>query len=300
MTKPMAWMNGRVLPYSEMALPVWDLGVVAGASISEMARTFQHCPFRLTEHLNRLCGSCRNLGFRIPYATAELLDAAEQIVAGNTELLPPQEDLGIVMFVTAGANRTYLGVGELPGPTVGIHTFRLPLELWKNAAVEGLRLFIPERRQFSAHTLPVSHKTRNRLHWWLADQEAHSKISGSRALLLDGDGFLTETSAACFYGVIGGRIVTASDNVLDSMSRRIVEQAAKTCGLSFDSRNVSPDEIPQMSEAFVSSTPVGVLRVRSIGEHEFAPVADSVIPQLTEYWQQLTGVNPLDQIIRYG
>ena len=42
------------MPYAQAAVPVWDLGVVAGASVSEMARTYAHKPFRLPQHLDRL------------------------------------------------------------------------------------------------------------------------------------------------------------------------------------------------------------------------------------------------------
>ena len=298
MTSFVAWMNGQLRPFSEMALPVWDLGVVAGASITEMARTFAHKPFRLAEHVERLMSSCRELKFETPYSTEQLITAAEQIATANTNLISAKDDLGIVIFVTAGSNRTYLGAGDLPGPTIGIHTFCLPFAIWKHSAQHGLRLAIPERTQPSTPSFPVTHKTRNRLHWWLADREAGEKISGSRALLLDDKGLVTETSTACFYGVANGQIVTPRNNVLDSMSRRMVKEAAEFFGIPFASMDIRPEEIPGMSEAFVSSTPVGVLPVCSIDNHEFQiSHAGQVLPQLAEYWHHQTGIHPLRQII---
>jgi len=294
-------MNGQLLPFSEMALPVWDLGVVAGASITEMARTFGHRAFRLAEHVDRLLTSCRALKFHSPYTANQLIAAAEEVVTANITLISGSDDLGIVVFITAGANRTYLGGGELPGPTVGVHTFRLPFEIWKASAERGLRLVIPDRTQISSNSLPVTHKTRNRLHWWLADQESHEKMPGARALLLDNFGLITETSTACFYGVVDGRIVTPKNNVLESMSRKLVEQAAAACEIPFAIRDIGPNEIPGMTEAFVSSTPVGVLPIRSIDQHEFrVSHAGSLVPRLAEYWLQQTGVHPLRQIINHS
>ncbi len=298
MPEALGWMNGEVCSFSQMQLPVWDLGVVAGASITEMARTFAHQSFRLSQHLERLLSSCAQIGFETPYSAKEILAAAESLVAHNATLIDSNADLGIVMFVTAGANRTYLGDVDLPGPTVGIHTFPLPFGNWRNAVQAGVRLRIPDRRQIPTDCLPVHLKTRNRLHWWLADREADSVEAGSRALLLDSDSYLTETSTACFFAVIHNEIVTPKSHVLNSMSRRMVQEAAVAARIEFRMDNIHVNDIPNMQQAFLSSTPVGVLAVRSIGDVQFQFEYDtSVLPMLRGYWKQQTGVDPAEQIL---
>ncbi len=298
MNEPLAWINGRETPFSQLSLPVWDLGVVAGASVTEMARTFRHRPFRLLQHLQRLETSCAELGFKTPFSVRDMADAAERLVQENSALIDVHDDLGIVAFVTAGANPTYLGTENLPGGATVVHTFRLPLELWRSAAEDGVRLTIPERRQISENSQPVSHKTRNRLHWWLAEKEADAVEAGSRALLLDSSGLITETSAACFFAVINGTIVTPRSHVLNSMSRRIVEEAAADCGFSFEHRDIAADEVSAMEEAFLSSTPSGLLRVRSIDRYPIGTKdTRSVMPDLLAYWKKVAGLNPLHQIL---
>ncbi|MCR9202308.1 MAG: aminotransferase class IV [Planctomycetaceae bacterium] len=294
MNPQVAWHNGSIVPYDTLSLPVSELAVVAGASITEMARTFGHKPFRLPEHVGRLLDSCTELGFSQPFSPSELVSAAKQIAAANAAALPPRDDLGIVMFVTAGTNATYFGVGDLPGPNVIIHTFRLPLELWKTAATAGVKLTIPQRRQLPDHSFPVHRKVRNRLHWWLADKEAAAISPGSRALLLDEHDHITETSNGCFFGIAEGAIVTPSAGVLDSMSRRIVEQAAAQLGCPLHRRPIHREEVQQLTAAFVTSTPFGVLPVTGIDDHVLA--ASDFVEQLADYWQQLTGCNPLQQL----
>ena len=296
MTQALAWKNGKVLPFADLSLHVSDLGVVAGASITEMARTFAHKTFRLNDHIQRLQDSCADLGFPMPYPSLDLMQAAEHIIGKNSSLIKPTDDLGIVIFATAGENRTYLGAGSLSAATVAIHTFRLPFELWKPAVVDGVRLIIPQRTQIDSSALPVQHKVRNRLHWWLADKEVDAVSPGSRALLLDSIGRITETSNGCFYAIIAGEIVTPTANVLNSMSRRIVEQAASHAGITFSVRDIFHSEVSKISEAFVSSTPFGVLAVRSIDDTEF-PDSSPVAKMLNEFWEQLTGVNPSKQIL---
>ena len=294
MTDSTAWLNGSTLPFRQLQIPVWDLGVVAGASISEMARTYLHKPFRMAEHVERLVQSCNELGFDLPYDSEQLITAAEDLVVCNSADIGSDEDLGIVWFVTAGANATYLGAETLPGPSVGIHTFRLPFELWAKAADQGVALRVPAIRQMSASTLPIHRKLRNRLHWWLADRQANEIEAGARAILVDEDGHLTETSTSAFYAVIDGGIVTPKNNVLNSMSRRMVEAAANDLQIPFEAANLSLDDVNSFDHAFLSSTPSGLMPVRTLGEHVF-PTCD-LIDRLLVWWKKETGINPRDQI----
>ncbi|MEZ6130756.1 MAG: aminotransferase class IV [Planctomycetaceae bacterium] len=298
MTDARAWINGEFLSFSDMAIPVWDLGVVAGASVTEMARTFAHQPFRLTNHIDRLLSSCQELGFEVPWSAARLQQIAETLVAENVQRISASDDLGIVMFVTAGANRTYLGDGDLPGPTVGVHTFRLPLELWYRSVVDGVRLHVPEIRQIDAISLPIHLKTRNRLHWWLADREAAAVEPGSKALLLDSADCFTETSTACFYAVIANRIVTPDHHVLHSMSCRMVEEAAAAAGLEFRRTRIPREQLAEFSEAFLTSTPVGIMPVQSINGSPLPVDPDGAfIRMLRNFWKQQTNIDPAQQII---
>ena len=298
MAQAQGWINGSTCDFSQLQLPVWDLGVVAGASMTEMARTFAHKPFRLAEHLQRLMSSCAEIGFKTPYSAGEILTAAEAVVRQNTSLISEESDLGIVMFVTAGANPTYLGATELPGPTVVIHTFPLPFANWRTAVCDGVRLQIPQRRQIDSDSLPMHLKTRNRLHWWLADRDAEAIETGSRALLLDNNDFVTETSTACFFGVLNDEIVTPRQNVLNSMSRRMVEEAAAEAGVPFRATDISLEDVSNMSEAFLSSTPVGILPVKSVADRKFDVSGDSkLMQQLRAYWKQQTGTDPIQQIL---
>lgn len=299
--EPTAWLNGTFLPQNELSIPVWDLGVVAGAAVSEMARTCRHRPHRLASHVHRLMRSCETLSFQIPWAEDVLIGAAESIAEHNVRLVSADDDLGLVIFVTAGANRTYFGEGLLPQPHVGIHTFRLPFELWKNSAANGVRLRIPERRHLSEQSFPVSVKTRNRLHWLLADREADQVESGSRALLRDDGGRLTETSTSCFLAVIDGVILTPRMNVLDSMSRRLAEEAAAGAGLRMERADLYPEDILRMSEAFLSSTPSVILPVCSIDGTRL-PQFDSgpVFSQLRRQLERIIGLDPISQILAHG
>ena len=54
MNQPVAFLNGKYCPSSDLVLSVDDLGVVQGVAVSERMRTFRGELFRLESHLDRL------------------------------------------------------------------------------------------------------------------------------------------------------------------------------------------------------------------------------------------------------
>ncbi len=296
--EPIAWINGELRPFASAGLPLWDLGLVAGASVTEMARTFRHEPFRLAKHLDRLLDSCRVLGFPVAANSEQLDKTVREVVKHNARLIGPDHDLGIVIFVTAGANATYLGSPGLRGGSTVIHTFPLPFTMWRESLVHGVRLRVPRIRQLPDDCLPVSHKIRNRLHWWLADNEAAQLEPGSKALLLDHRECVTETSTSCFFAVIDGEVLTPARHVLNSLSRNIVEELLQSCGIPFRRSDIPAADLVRVDEAFLSSTPVCLLPVSHIDGRvvsEFVP--GPVFRKLQAAWSILAGVD-IDAQIR--
>jgi branched-chain amino acid aminotransferase len=296
---PVAWVNGRLCPFENASVPVWDLGVVAGASVTEMARTFRHVPFRLDQHLERFTQSVRQLAMPLPWDSRTLLEAAQQVVAQNCRNLSPGADLGLVIFQTAGVNPTYLEGDSSGRGTTAIHTFSLPFAMWKSSFENGVRLRIPSVRQIPDECLPVQFKIRNRLHWWLADQEAASAEAGSKALLLDLKGNVTETSTSCFFAVCKGEVLSAESGVLNSMSRRIVEELCQSLQIPFRRTTIERSFLNEAEECFLSSTPVCLLPVSSI---DGIPIGNGhpgpVFHQLVKAWSDLCGVDLPGQFLK--
>lgn len=301
---PVAWVNGVLRPFESTGLPLWDLGVVAGASITEMARTYRHRPFRIDQHIQRLVQSCSALGFPQPWNAAQLETAVAEVLERNIPHCAPEADLGIVLFQTAGANATYLGGEASVGGSTVVHTFPLPFSLWKTSFRNGVRLQIPPIRQIPDDCLPVQHKIRNRLHWWLADQEAAQLEPGAKALLLDRNGHVTETSTSCFFIVQAGRVLTAAEGVLNSMSRRIVAELCGELGIPFEFTSISLSMLEEAQEWFLSSTPVGLLPVATInGERPAGSKATNsihaggpVFSKILTAWSKLVAVDLEKQI----
>ena len=65
MNEPVVYLNDGFVPASEAHINIYDLGIVLGATLTEMTRTFKREPFRLEEHVRRLLRSCKYAGIEL-------------------------------------------------------------------------------------------------------------------------------------------------------------------------------------------------------------------------------------------
>src|SRR5262245_2725456 len=108
--EPLVYLNGQLKPASQAHLAIYDAGIVLGATVTEMTRTFRHRPFRLEEHLQRLARSLRYVRMNLTTSLDELARISYELVEHNARLLPTGGELGLVHFVTAGELPIYAGM----------------------------------------------------------------------------------------------------------------------------------------------------------------------------------------------
>ena len=300
MTEPIAYLNGQFVPISRASLSVFDLGIVAGSSVTEMTRTFRHVPFRLNEHLDRLEQSLKLVRIDPRVSRDELVSICERVVSENHKLIPADHDLGLIVFVTAGQNLTYLGLSELSRartPSVCVHTFPLPFELWAERYETGLHLVTTSIGSLPDDVIDSRIKHRSRMHWHLADIQAKKVDPSAMAVLIDQDGFLTETATGNICVVEGATIVTPSQHVLHGISREVVADLATSLGLSFATARVTPDDLARASEVFLTSTPNCMLPVTRFNNNPIGQGGPGpVFQRLISAWSKLVGLDIIGQM----
>jgi branched-chain amino acid aminotransferase len=300
MTEPIAYLNGEFIPISCAALSVFDLGVVAGASVTEMIRTFRHIPFRLGEHLDRLEASLNTVRIHSPISREVTESICQRIVSENSRLIPADHDLGLIVFVTAGQNLTYLGSREIKRactPSFCVHTFPLPFELWANQYETGLHLVTTSVRSIPDNVIDSSVKHRSRLHWHLADVEAKMRDATAMAILTDQEGYLTETATGNLCVVEGSTILTPSSQVLNGVSRAVIAELASSLGLSMGSTRLFPEDLSRANEAFLTSTPHCMIPVTKFNDQPVGKgVPGPMFQRLIAAWSSLVGVDIIGQM----
>ena len=296
---PVAALNGELIPFADAKLPVFDLGVMQGATVTERMRTMRHQPYQVAEHLARLRDSLNAVGWHLPEDAGPTEDVIADVVRINTAPLSKDEDLAIVLFVTAGQSLgDSNGLIERSRSTVCIYTAPLPWAMWRRWQTEGVHLEIPEIRQLPADVVSPQIKHRSRLHWFLADQAARRTDPHAQALVLDEDGFLTETSSGNLFLVRDGRLLTPrQETTLPGIAQAQVIRLAERQGWTVERANLTAEDLISAEEAFLTSStyclmPVSKVAGRPIGKS----VAGPITKMLIDLWSAEVGFSLPAQI----
>ncbi|MEE9603923.1 MAG: aminotransferase class IV, partial [Thermoguttaceae bacterium] len=279
-----------------------DTGFVLGATVVEQLRTFAGKVFRLGDHLARLQRSLQIAGIEPGIGIERFAEVAEELAARNHRLLDDGDDLGLCIFVTPGPYPSYPPDGA-SGPTVCLHTYPLPFHLWSDTYSKGQPLATVEVEQISPQTLPPELKCRSRMHYYLADRQAAATEPGARALLLDSQGMVTETSTAnvLIYRQAEGLVSPPPEKILHGISLAELAALAAESHIPMVHREISPDEVAEADEVLLCSTPYCLLPAtrldgRRIGPGEPGPV----FAGLLDSWSKRSGVDIAAQARRFS
>lgn len=301
MTEPLVYLTGKLVPASQAHLAIFDAGIVLGATVTEMTRTFRHEPYRLEDHIDRLFRSLKYTRMDIGTSKSQLISISRELVANNAKLIDPEDELGLIHFVTAGEFPVYAGSAGRSArltPTVCAHTFPMPFELWAGKLDTGAHLVTPSIRHVPPQCYDPKMKYRSRMHYYLADKEAQLVDPDASALLLDLDGNVTETGGANFLMVERGRIVSPTlRNTLPGISRSTVIELAEKLGIPFVERDFQVHNVINADEAFTATTPYCIMPVTKING---LPIGDGrpgpIWHRLMMAWSELVGVDIERQI----
>lgn len=302
MIEPIAYLNGRFVPASTLSVPIYDAGFVLGTTVAEQVRSFGGRLFCLERHLERLWRSLEVVEVDPGLSTADVEKTANDLVARNHALLDPADDLGLGIFVTPGAYPTFAPPDAL-GPTICLHTYPLPFHRFAHLYEQGDAVVVTDVRQVSAHCWPRSLKCRSRMHYYLADQKARQTDPHSRAILLDEDGFVTETTTASLVIVERGPTIVSPphEKLLPGISVGVVAELAQQLGIPFVERDLTPDDLATAEEVLLAGTtpcllPVLRLDGRPISSHR----PGGVFQRLIAAWNDLVGIDIVQQAQRFA
>jgi branched-chain amino acid aminotransferase len=302
-SEPVVYLRGRFVPASEAHISIYDFGIVMGATVTDLLRTFLKKAYRVEDHVRRFYESCKYARIQPPISFDETVAATRELVERNAALLPEGGELAVVYFITPGENLVYAGSAAAAGstmqPTFCIHSFPLPFGLFRRFFTDGIHLVTPSTRHVPAQCLDPKIKNRSRLHWWLAEQEAHLADPLAIPFLLDLGGNLTETSGANVLLVKNGRVLSPTPrNILLGISRQTVIELCGRLGIEFLERDLQVHDAINADEMFVVTTPYCMAPVTKInglvvGDGRPGPVFN----RLLSAWSADVGVDIRSQVM---
>ena len=308
MQAPLAYLNGRLLPFSEAALSLHDAGFVSGATIVDNARTFRHKLFRWPDHLARFRSNCEACYIPLEVSDERITAAAEELIANNAKLLPPGGELQLVTFATPGPLGFYRGELANGPPTLGMATYPVPFERYRPFFTEGAVLAVAgfQTSDF-ADILPPNVKHRSRLGWYIAQNRLidpksgfHCEVPGAVPVVFSHCG-VGDTAIGAILVVSDGVIFrTESGTALESVSMRVVSELCESLGVPFqpeplDMRGLAYSTLQNpASEVLLAGTGFCIAGVRRFANGKaFRAYAwpGPVYRRLLAAWSELVGVD---------
>jgi branched-subunit amino acid aminotransferase/4-amino-4-deoxychorismate lyase len=302
MSEPLAFLNGEFLPARTLSIPVYDAGFVLGATVTEQLRTFGGRLFHAKHHFARLQHSLEIVEIKLPLPWQTFAEAADQLVRENHRFVDPGDDLGISVFVTPG-DYVSLSEGGTHGPRVAMHTYHLAFARWVAYYEMGCRLVTTPIQQIPPECWPPELKCRSRMHYYLADLAAHKVDPDARAVLLDGQGRVTETATAnvLAYRAAEGLVSPRREAVLPGVSLSFIRELAITLRIPFVERDLSVDDLLLADEVLLTSTPNCLLPVVRVNDRAIGSGAPGIVfHKLLQVWSAAVGVEIAGQAKRFA
>ena len=298
-----AYLNGQILPESDVRVSFRDRGYKYGDAVFDMTRTFGHKVFKLQEHIDRFYRSLRYVRIDPGMSPKEMMDKSEEVLARNLHLLGKEDDYWLGQRVSRGVDTVS---GEVPiqtGPTVVIECTPLPLKARAAFYRDGLDVVVPSTRRIAPSMLSPRAKTHNYLNMIIGEQEAKATNPNSWAVLLDENGNIAEGIGSNIFIVRDGVVYTPSERyVLPGVSRQTAMDMATGLGIKLIEGDIDLFDAYVADECFITSTSFCICPVRSINGNRMGETAvpGPVTKKLMDAYVKFVNFDWVQQYLRHA
>ncbi|KAH1032043.1 hypothetical protein J1N35_044217 [Gossypium stocksii] len=270
--KLLAWVGDEIVPRESAKVSVFDSVVQGGDAVWEGLRIYNRKIFKLEEHLDRMFDSAKALAFINVPTRDEIKEAIFRILNANGMF----DNTHIRLTLTRGKKVTS---GMSPAfNQYGCTLIVLPE--WKPPVYDnesGIKLVTATTRRNSPNNLDSKIHHNNLLNNILAKVEGNN-ANADDAIMLDKDGYVSETNATNIFLVKKGRVLTPhADYCLPGITRATIMELVEKENFELVERRISLSEFHAADEVWTTGTmgelsPVVKIDGRIIGDGKVGPV----------------------------
>ena len=276
------FMDGEYAPLSELRIPVTDMGFQLADMCYDAVHVWKGRFFRLDDHLDRFQAS---LDKRRYETLGYDLDAIAEICHGCVARLG-LENAFVMLIATRGTPAT--GKKDL-------RTCRNRLIVWATpyyAVVsdeeleQGCDIIVAATIRIPPDAVDPTVKNFGRLDFVGALFDAYGR-GADYAVLLDGEGCVTEGRGWNIFALRGGRLLSPESGVLEGITRKTVLELSAELNIEGRLARITADELRGADEVFLSSTAGGIMPVKSIDGKTVGDGAPGPVTQRLSdlYWR---------------
>ena len=249
-----AYFNGEYVKESEVKISLYDRGFTYGDAVYDIARTYNHKPYKYEEHVERLYRSLRYVQIDPMLTPEETLQIALKVTEHNVQFIPEHDDYRMTWRITRGEGMVTEAGGRMK-PTVIAHNDRPGWGTFAEHYIDGGHLIVARTRVEDPQTVDVKCSTHNKLAHVLADVEAKKIDPDGIALMLDVHGCIAEAYRAHFFLVSKGKLLTPPvRSILPGVCRAEVLELAKELGIEAAETDLWVYDLYNADEIFITAT----------------------------------------------
>ncbi len=252
------FLNDKLVDVDEACISVTDSGFLYGAGLFETMRSHNGVVFALTDHLDRLFFSARNLSINSPYDKEYITDAIYKVLSAN-KLTEARLRLTLTGGPMAETDRQHKSTLLITATKFRSY----PAEYYKNGV---LVVLCPYRQNPNEPT--SGHKTTSYFSRMIALNWAHQK-KAAEALWFTTDNRLAEGCVSNVFFVKDSILYTPpiETPVLAGVARKTVCQLALKNSVKLIEKDLSIDDVLGADEMFLTNVIMQVMPITKVEKH---------------------------------
>jgi len=275
------YLNGSLVPLSQARLSPFDWGFIYGYGLFETMRAYSGRIFRLEKHLARLTRSAEFLGI-----TSESIQTLEKALY-DTLQANNLSDARIRLTLSGGVGEPAPDPLAPRTPTLFIiarNYTPYPDYVYQR----GFKAIVSDIRRYTQSRASAT-KSLNYMDSLLARREA--KLAGAdEAIMLNEQGFLAEGSTSNIFLISDNTLLTPSQDsgILPGITREVVLEIAASSNIQAVERKISPEELLQAKEAFLTNSLLEIMPLTQVSEQNIGSgKASAITQQLMDAYKEL-------------
>lgn len=266
------FLNGKFVTEKDLLISPRDLGFARGYAVFDFLRTFNHKPFKLKEHIDRLFNSLDLMDLKIPWSKEQISNWVLETLNKNDL----NQEWFIKISVSGGVSSTLLLQGK---PTLIIlldPAITYPTTNYTNGVTAKLVKF--------QRSLPGA-KSNN----YIEAVKQFQSFAGKDIFepIYYNDTQVFEGSNSNVFAVVDNQLITTKNNILAGITRNVLLDILRL-NIPIKVKDFTKDQLLRSQEVFLSAsgkgiTPIVKIDNHKIGSGQVGPITKEVMKQYQEY-----------------
>lgn len=272
MSTAVHFLNGKFVSEEELLISPRDLGFARGYAVADFVVTYDHQPFRLPQHIDRLFRSAELIGLQIPWSKAEIMTWVKEVVNRNSK----DTEKMIKIYLSGGISKS-MRQTEHPTIVIMVDPYEAPPASYYETGVKVKT--VKYKRPFP--------EAKNTNYVEVIRQFSREENADIAEVIYHDDIQVFEGAGSNIFAVINNRLVTTRSNIVFGITRNTLLEILKL-DIPIEVRDFTYDELLSATEIFLTGSSKGVRGVthingKKVGDGQVGGLTKECAKQYHEY-----------------